>query len=72
MKLCLGADLFGGIPTPAIDHLRPFFQEAFSQSSCYPHFLTLLEQEFLEQQVRKIAYKNAQAFLKRQNLLEEK
>ena len=63
--LCLGADFFGGIPMPKIEHLRPFFQESYSNSACYPHFLSFLETAFSMQQIQKIAHQNAEAFFKR-------
>lgn len=69
-QLCLGGDFFGGIPTPALDHLRPFFQESFQDASCYPQFLDLLETAFSKNTVEKIAFENAYQFIKRQQLME--
>lgn len=57
--LALGADFFGGISLPAIEHLKPFYQKSFSNSSCYPQFLNLLREEFSLSQVEKIASLNA-------------
>ncbi|MCP5506432.1 MAG: membrane dipeptidase [Chlamydiales bacterium] len=57
--LALGADFFGGISLPAIEHLKPFYQEPFSSSRCYPEFLKCLRKEFSEAQVQKIASQNA-------------
>ncbi|QVL58001.1 MAG: membrane dipeptidase [Simkaniaceae bacterium] len=57
--LALGADFFGGIPLPSIEHLRPFYQESFSNSSCYQEFLRLLEGTFSQSQIQKLATLNA-------------
>lgn len=63
--LCLGADFFGGIPLPEIDHLKPFFQKNYENSSCYPAFLELLSPSFTPEQIQKIAHENALSFLRR-------
>lgn len=57
--LALGADFFGGLSLPAIEHLKPFYQESFSNSSSFPQFFTLLRKELSESQIEKIAYRNA-------------
>ena len=57
--LALGADFFGGIPLPAIEHLKPFYQEGLSNSSCYPEFLCLLQRGLSQNQIKKIASLNA-------------
>lgn len=57
--LALGADFFGGLSLPAIEHLKPFYQESFSNSSSFPQFLALLRKELSENQIEKIAYCNA-------------
>ncbi|NGX50859.1 MAG: hypothetical protein K1060chlam2_00710 [Chlamydiae bacterium] len=62
-QLCLGADFFGGIPLPELDHLRPFFQKEFSNSSCYPAFFELLEQSFTSEQLKKLSHQNLLAYL---------
>lgn len=64
--LALGADFYGGLTIPA--HLMPersfpIFQPTFSNSSCYPAFLSLLATALSPQQVAKIAYSNAAHFL---------
>lgn len=59
-SLVLGADFFGGISTPAIEHLRPFYQERFSNSSCYPEFSELLSRDLSPIIIEKIFYKNAE------------
>lgn len=61
--LALGADFFGGISLPSTQHLQPFYQEGFSNSSCYPRFLGLLESELSKNQVEKIAHLNAGRFI---------
>lgn len=61
--LALGADFFGGISLPAIDHLKPFYQEAFSNSSCYPQLFDLMRTEFSETQIKKIAHLNAKRLI---------
>lgn len=61
--LALGADFFGGISIPAIEHLKPFYQESFSNSSCYPEFLRLLEKDFSQSQIQKIASLNAKRLI---------
>ncbi|MCB1115701.1 MAG: membrane dipeptidase [Chlamydiia bacterium] len=58
--LALGADFFGGLPLPAIEHLKPFYQEKFSNSSCYPQFLELLSAALSKEQIEKIAYSNCE------------
>ena len=57
--LALGADFFGGISIPAIEHLKPFYQSLYSNSSCYPAFYQLLETTFGQKQADKIFYKNS-------------
>ncbi len=57
--LAIGADFFGGIPLPSIQHLKPFYQESFSNSSAYPDFISLLERELSEDQIKKITSLNA-------------
>lgn len=61
--LALGADFFEGISLPAIDHLKPFYQESFSNSSCYPQLLELMRKEFSETQIEKIAHLNAKKLI---------
>lgn len=61
--LALGADFFGGISFPAIEHLKPFYQEPFSSSCCYPAFLDLLRTEFSEAQVEKVAALNVKKLI---------
>jgi membrane dipeptidase len=66
-QICLGADFYGGIDVPK--HLipeisYPIFQKDFSNSSCYPKFLGLLEKHFSKKQVEKIANINILTFLK--------
>lgn len=61
--LALGADFFGGIPIPAIEHLQPFYQESFSNSGCYPAFIDLLESRFSKDQIQKIANGNAKRLI---------
>lgn len=63
--LALGADFFGGLSAPKLEHLKPFFFPALPNSSCYPDFLSLLSSEFSTEQVEKIAYKNGSEFLKK-------
>lgn len=65
--LSLGADFYGGIEIPAHilpERSFPVFQKDFSNSSCYPQFLDYIRTVFSEDQVQKIAYKNAEHFLK--------
>lgn len=57
--LVLGADFFGGISIPAIEHLKPFYQNRYSNSGCYPAFYQLLETAFGLEQADKIFYKNS-------------
>jgi len=57
--LVLGADFFGGISLPAIEHLKPFYQERYSNSGCYPTFYQLLERAFGREQTDKIFYRNS-------------
>ena len=64
-NLCLGADFFGGIPLPSIEHLRPFYQKNFANSSCYPDFFKHLESSFSTDQIKKLAHQNALAFFSR-------
>lgn len=57
--LALGADFFGGISIPAIEHLKPFYQKRYSNSGCYPEFYQLLEPVIGQERVNKIFYKNS-------------
>ena len=61
--LALGADFFGGIPTPAIEHLKPFYQSGFENSGCYKEFKKLLEKRFDEELINQIFFKNAERTL---------
>ncbi len=55
--LALGADFYGGISVPCMEH--PVFQPNFNNSSCYPAFFALLRSHLSDTIVDKIAYKNA-------------
>lgn len=65
--LCLGADFF-----PEIDveiekaHLRPYFFEGFSTSSCYPKLQEMLRLTFSEQFIENLMYKRLTQFLENQ------
>lgn len=67
--LAIGGDFFGGIDLAQIAHLKPFFQAGFDTSACYPRFLKLLEKELSVDQIKKIAYQNAEKLLVRQGLI---
>lgn len=56
--LALGADFFGGIPIPAIEHLKPFYQVEFSNSSCYHSFEKLIEKEISKEQIKNLFFNN--------------
>lgn len=77
-SICLGADFYGGldidffgdlgIPSISKKSSSTFYEE-FGNSSCYSRFLSLLEKQCSRDQIKKIAYQNAQQFLIRQSLL---
>jgi membrane dipeptidase len=68
--LCLGADFYGALQAPGIENDKesPFFS-AFSNASCYQHFLSFLKEELWSDLVEKIAYKNAESYLLRKGLI---
>lgn len=62
--LALGADFFGGIPTPAIEHLKPFYQSELGNSSSYPVLYEILSNNLQKGILEGIFFKNARRVLK--------
>lgn len=63
---CLGADFFYSDDIPStLNHLVPYYFSKYSDASCYQDFLSFLSESFSEQEVKKIAYKNAEDFFHR-------
>lgn len=61
--IAFGADFFGGIILPTLEHLIPFFFKEFSDSSSYPRFIDFLLCKFPSPLVEKISHKNALSFI---------
>jgi len=66
--IALGGDFFGGIETPTLQDLSPYYLQ-FDSSGCYPEFFQFLEKELSHNQIKKIAYLNAEQFLVKQGLI---
>ena len=66
--IALGGDLFGGIETPTLQDLKPYYLQ-FDSSACYPEFFQFLEKELSHNQIKKIAHLNAEQFLMKQGLI---
>lgn len=67
--LVLGADFFGDIDSPEIEHLKPFFFQGYDNSSCYPRFIKLLLEEYPDRFVEDIAWNNAWEFIQKRSKL---
>ncbi len=66
-NLCLGSDFYGGITIPSDlipGRSFPIFQEGFSNSSCFPYFIQLLEPHFPHYVIENICWRNAFHFIK--------
>ena len=62
-QYCFGADFFYDKDLPASLYPFPFYYEPFSDASCYPQFMTYLNEVFTKQEIEKIAFTNvAQLF----------
>ena len=62
--LCFGADFFPEVDVElAKTHLKPYFFEGFSTSSCYPKLVSMLRSTFSESFVENLMYKQLTRFL---------
>lgn len=61
--LCLGADYFSDIDSPAELHpMKPFQFPGYDDSSCYPEILRLLKPHFKEEWIHRLAHKNFEEY----------
>lgn len=61
-QYCFGADFFYDKDLPASLYPFPFYFEPFSDASCYPQFITYLNDVFTKQELEKIAFTNMEQF----------
>lgn len=62
--LCLGTDFFGEVDVElAKSHMKPYFFEGFSTSSCYPQIQQILKKNYSEDVIEELMYKRLHQFL---------